>query len=128
MQPSRPAFPTILAAGDGIVFLAATFAGFLAHGEAPGWRMLTIFLPLCAAWAVMAPWLDVYQPRVYHRLGRVWQPALAVFLSAPLATLLRGLLLNTVIVPVFVVVLGASLALGMVVWRLAFAAWSSRHG
>jgi hypothetical protein len=37
--------------------------------------------------------------------------------AAPLAALLRGLLLNAPIIPIFAVVLGATSAFGMLVWR-----------
>jgi hypothetical protein len=40
-----------------------------------------------------------------------------MFFAAPLAAVLRGLILNAAIVPVFALVLGSTSAFGMVVWR-----------
>jgi hypothetical protein len=37
--------------------------------------------------------------------------------AAPLAAILRGLILNAPIIPIFVVVLAAISAFGMVLWR-----------
>ena len=37
--------------------------------------------------------------------------------AAPLAVVFRGLILNTPIIPIFVIAFGATAALGMVVWR-----------
>jgi hypothetical protein len=40
--------------------------------------------------------------------------------AGPLAALLRGLILNASIIPVFAVVLSATSALGMLIWRGSF--------
>jgi hypothetical protein len=128
MNNLRAAFPYVLAIGDGLVFLVATLIGFATHGEALSWRVLVTFLPLCGAWSLVGPWLGVYRAPVYRRIPQVWRPVLAQFLAAPLAAFFRGLWLNTPILPVFVMALGASSGLGIGLWRVAFAAWSSRHG
>jgi hypothetical protein len=40
--------------------------------------------------------------------------------AAPLAAVLRGLILNAAIIPIFVVVLGATSAFGILVWRAIY--------
>ncbi|MGH9429260.1 MAG: hypothetical protein ACRD2L_23505, partial [Terriglobia bacterium] len=50
----------------------------------------------------------------------LWRPALAALFAAPLAAVLRGLMLNTPIIPIFAVVLGVTSTLGMVVWRALY--------
>ena len=115
-------YPIPLMLGDALAILIVTFAGFATHQESLlSTRWLTTFIPLCVAWAVQAPWLGLYRPEILSRPRAAWRAGAAMLLAAPLAGLLRGLLLNTVVVPVFVVVLGLSAALGMLVWRLTYA-------
>lgn len=114
-------FPIPLLLGDALAILIVTVAGFATHQEtllSPRW--LTTFFPLCVAWAAFAPWLGLYQSGVYTSSRAVWRAGWAVLLAAPLAGLLRSLMLNTVVVPVFVIVLGLTGALGMIFWRLAY--------
>jgi hypothetical protein len=110
--------------GDAIVLAAITVLGFATHGEAsPDFlpRMLTTFLPLTAAWLLLAPWFELFDRAVASDLRQLWRPACAMLFAAPLAALLRGLLLGGPILPIFVVVLGATGALGLTVWRWIFA-------
>jgi hypothetical protein len=90
------------------------------HGEA-GFsflpRMAAIFLPLSFSWFLLAPWLGLFQQDTIANPKQLWRPALTALFAAPLAAVLRGLLLNTPIIPIFAVVLGATSALGMVIWR-----------
>jgi hypothetical protein len=56
---------------------------------------------------------------------------LAALLAAPMAAWLRGVWLNSAILPIFVLVLGLSAALGFGIWRLAWSFISQRveqHG
>lgn len=109
-----------------MALLVVTVVGFITHGETPGLRLFTTFLPLCAAWALVAPWLGVFRPQVYRRAGMVWRAGLAMILAAPMAALLRALWLNTAIIPSFVIALGFSAAVVMTVWRLGWAWWCRR--
>lgn len=43
-----------------------------------------------------------------------------MLLAAPLTAVLRAAMLNTVALPLFALILGASAALGMLIWRGAF--------
>lgn len=107
-----------LFAGDVLAVLIVSLIGFYTHyGEVRGWRWLSTFLPVLAGWFAIAPWLGVYDRARARDARQVWRPALAALLSAPLAAALRGLWLNSVIAPVFVVVLGATDALGFLIWR-----------
>lgn len=110
----------ILYAGDTLAIATLTLIGFATHGETdlsflP--RMGALFLPLLSSWFLLAPWLGLFQPEITSNPKHLWRPALAMLFAAPLAVDLRGLILNTPIIPIFVVVLGATSALGMVLWR-----------
>ncbi|HVN54420.1 MAG TPA: DUF3054 domain-containing protein [Anaerolineaceae bacterium] len=111
---------TTLAGGDAAALAILTGVGFASHGElgTAGMRILATFIPLCIAWALIAPWLGLYDPATIRQPRQLWRPVLATFLAAPIAGLMRALLLNAgVIIPVFVLVLGATGALILFLWR-----------
>lgn len=113
--------------GDALAILVVSLIGFFTHyGKIEGWRWLTTFLPVLAGWFAIAPWFGVYRPEVAGRVSRVWVPALAAFLSAPLAAWLRGAWLNSAILPLFVLIMALTDALGFFVWRAIWALVSSR--
>ena len=118
--------------GDLAALLVISIIGFITHGEAIGWNLLTTFLPFLVAWALIAPWLGVYRSEIANAPLQAWRPALAAFLAAPMAAWLRGFLLNNrPILPIFVLALGGSAALGYLIWRLIWALLQQRvvkHG
>jgi hypothetical protein len=125
-MPAHRRLSIPLVAGDLLAVLALSLIGFFFHNDEFSWRWLATFLPACAAWALIAPWIGVYQAELTARPLQVWRPALSGFLSAPLAAWLRGLWLNAAISPVFVLVLGLTTAAGMALWRLAWALFNHR--
>ncbi len=119
---TRRAQVSWLMAGDILAVLVVTMIGFLTHyGNVQGWRWLTTFLPVTAAWFAIAPWLGVYRVDLACQPRQVWRPVLAALLSAPLAATLRGAWLNSAVLPLFVGVLGMTNALGFLIWRGAWA-------
>ena len=113
-------FPTILVAGDILAIAVVTVIGFATHGEAgvalvP--RMLTTFGPLTLGWFLLAPFLGLFTPEITSAPRQLWRPVLVMVFAGPLAALLRAVLLNTVVIPVFGVVLSGSAGVGMLVWR-----------
>lgn len=110
----------ILIGGDILAIAVVTVIGFATHGETdlsflP--RMLAAFIPLTVAWFLISPWLGLFRPEITSNPKQFWRPVLAMLFAGPLAALLRGLILNAPIIPVFAVVLSATSALGMLVWR-----------
>ena len=114
-------FNTLLI-GDAFVLAVITILGFARHGElgSAGWRILTTLLPLMGGWYVISPFLGVYNPNRVSEFSQLWRPILGMLLAAPLAATLRGLWLNRPIIPVFVLVLGATVAVAILLWRLTF--------
>jgi hypothetical protein len=128
MQKQKNTF--ILLAGDAAILLLVTLAGFAQHGElgSAGLRLLSTFVPLCTAWALIAPWIGVYEKTRSADLRQLWRPPLAALLAAPMAGWLRGLWLGAgIIIPVFVLVIAGFTALGMLTWRAAYALWARRQ-
>ncbi len=72
---------------------------------------------LILSWFILAPALGLFQEQTVLQPGQLWRPVLAMIFAAPFATVLRGLLLNAPIIPIFAVVLSATSAFGMLVWR-----------
>ena len=106
--------------GDTLAILIVTFIGFATHGEAdisflP--RMAAMFFPLLIAWFLLSPFLGLFQPDVTSDTRQLWRPVLAMIFAGPVASVLRGLLLNAPIIPIFAIVLSTTSAFGMLVWR-----------
>ena len=113
----------ILIPGDILAVTIVTLIGFATHGETelsflP--RMAAVFFPLAVAWLILAPPLRLFQQEVVSDPRQLWRPALAMIFVAPLAAVLRGLILNAPIIPIFAVVLSATSAFGMLVWRVVY--------
>ena len=110
----------ILILGDIFVTLLIILIGFATHGELNTsliTRMSALFFPLTIAWFLIAPWLGLFQHKVVSNPKQLWRPVLAMIFAAPLVAVLRGLILNAPIIPIFVIVLAATSAFGMVLWR-----------
>lgn len=110
----------IMILGDVLAIAIVTLIGFATHGEAdlsflP--RMLAAFVPLTITWFLLSPWFGLFQQEITQSSKQLWRPVLAMLLAAPFAAVLRGLLLNAPIIPIFAVVLASTSAFGMLVWR-----------
>ena len=110
----------ILILGDILAILLITFIGFAAHSELDKvfiTRMSALFFPLLIVWFLLSPWLGLFQTEIISNPKQLWRSALGMLFAAPLATVLRGLILNAPIIPIFVVVLITTSAFGMLIWR-----------
>jgi hypothetical protein len=120
-----------LGLGDTAALAATTLIGFATHGELSATllsRMLTTFLPLLAGWFLIAPWLGLFDPAVTRDPRQLWRPPLAMLLGAPLTGVLRAALLRTAALPLFVLILGGSAAMVLLLWRLVYYLLSRRRG
>jgi hypothetical protein len=113
----------ILILGDILAIALITILGFVTHGEAgltflP--RVAAIYFPLSISWFLLAPALGLFQQETASDPKKLWRPALTALFAAPLATVMRGLILNAPIIPIFAVVLGVTSAFGMVIWRSVY--------
>ena len=124
-------FPTnILYIGDIVALAVLTIFGFASHGEAdlallP--RMAALFGPLVIIWILVATSLGLFRPAVATAPKQLWRPGLTALIVAPLAAVLRGVILRSPVIPIFVVVLTVITALGMTLWRaLVYALFRSQ--
>ncbi|MBV6451349.1 MAG: hypothetical protein MHPDNHAH_02082 [Anaerolineales bacterium] len=106
--------------GDTLAIAFVTAIGFAFHGTTdlsvfP--RFLLTYIPLTVSWFLVAPWLGLFQTEITSNPKLLWRPALAVLFAAPLAALVRAMILNSAVVPIFATILAGTSALGMVIWR-----------
>ena len=122
MQKMRAREIIALILGDVITLGLVTVIGFASHGTAgtAGSRMLTTFIPLVVAWFLIAPFLRVYERKVFLDWRQLWRPFWSMVFAGPMAALIRGIILSAPITPIFVIVLGGVSALGMLTWRGLF--------
>jgi len=111
----------ILILGDTVILAILTIIGFASHGETglsflP--RMGTTFFPVLVAWFLLAPWFGLFDEKTTTDFKTFWRIPLAMFIAAPLATVLRAGLLGSAALPLFTLILGSSFALGMFLWRI----------
>ena len=107
--------------GDILAILLIVLIGFATHGELDIsfiTRMSALFFPLVIAWFLLSPSFGLFQAETTSNPKQLWRPALAMLFAAPMAAVLRGLILNAPIIPIFAVILSITSALGMVVWRI----------
>ena len=117
-----------LITGDIITLAIVTVIGFASYGTAgiAGSRMLTTFIPLVIAWFIFAPLLHSFDREVYLDIKQLWRPLWAMVLASPMVAWLRGVLLNSPILPLFVIILGGVSAVGILLWRGIFWLVASR--
>ena len=120
---------SVLILGDLLAIGLVTLIGFATHGEAdmafvP--RMAALYVPLTISWFILTPALGLFGRETTSDPKQLWRPALAMIFAAPLAAVLRGMLLNAPIIPIFAVVLAVTSAFGMVLWRALYFRWNRR--
>jgi len=108
--------------GDICAIALVTVIGFASHGslDTAGLHLLTTFVPLLVAWYLISPFLGVYQNEIISDWRKLWRPALAMLYAAPFAAWLRAIFLDTAISWLFILVLAAVSAAGILVWRGLF--------
>jgi hypothetical protein len=107
--------------GDICMLALITITGFATHGEIEQViRMLTTFIPLCVAWFFIAPFFGLFLDEITRESSQLWRVIWAMIAVAPLATWLRGLWLNTPILPIFVLVILGISAPTMLIWRAVY--------
>lgn len=128
--PRLRASSIFLIAGDLIVLTLVTVFGFTQHESLAASlpRLWTTLVPVWLAWLLVAPGLgalDVVRAADFRQL---WRPFWAMVLAGPLAAWMRAVILGTVILPIFVVVLGGFCALAVLAWRSVYWLLISKKG
>ena len=117
----------ILVIGDIFAIALLTIIGFVTHRETeisilP--RAAAVFFPLLISWFLLAPALGLFQKTAVTETRQLWRPVLGMAFAASFAAVLRGLILNAPVIPIFAVVLCLTSAFGMLIWRGIYLFWS----
>ena len=113
----------ILIPGDIIAFIVLTVLGFATHGEMslsylP--RMAAAFFPVGLGWFVLTPWFGLYDENVTNHPKNLLRIPLAFLFIAPFAVVLRSAWLGEPVSATFTLVLAATNAFGMMLWRWGY--------
>lgn len=125
----------LLIGGDLLAFTLFAIIGRRSHSEAAGlmaWlEVLKTAAPFMAGWFLVAPWLGAFRARDYQAgaatsvAGVAQRTALAWLVAAPLALLLRAILLQRGIPFSFALITFSTNLTFLVAWRSLFA-WLGR--
>ncbi|PKO14066.1 MAG: hypothetical protein CVU39_15910 [Chloroflexi bacterium HGW-Chloroflexi-10] len=126
VKPKNLSFSLLI--GDAITLLLVTLVGFLSHNSQVDLvRFLATALPLILAWGLTSPWLGLLESGKQPIRQIWWKVLWAVTLSTPFALLLRGWILNSAVQVPFALVMVATSAAGMLIWRLVYAGLFNRN-
>jgi len=118
----------LVAVGDVVVLVVLTVLGFVTHLTLDAFgRMIVTTLTALLAWAAAGPIVGVYDEVVIANPRCIWRVALGWTLAAPLATFLRGVILNRDIPWEFVLVTLLLNGFALVAWRIVFGWRRSRR-
>lgn len=106
--------------GDLLALLTTTLIGFITHREADlsfAVRFAAIYLPLSILWLLVAPRLGLFRSENTSSLKQLWRVPLAMLVVVPVSVLVRAWVLQTPVIPIFMLALGGTSTLGMMTWR-----------
>ena len=113
----------ILIIGDCVAFVLVTSIGFISHNETDTSyfpRYFAALIPLLISWFGFIRWVGLlYEEVVINPQNLICIP-LAMIFVIPLAAFLRGLILNSPILPMFVVAFYATNTVGILIWRVIY--------
>jgi len=105
--------------GDFLIFMVVTLIGFVNHNSQFDLiRVLANWLPLCLAWGMAASIVGLWNEHQLPLQKSWWRLIWAIILAVPLAVVIRGFILNTPTIGIFVLVMIAFSTLGIFIWRL----------
>ncbi len=117
-----------LVIGDILTIFIVVALGFRNHESLNSFfqRFAFTFLPWTFAWLLIAPKFKLFKlptEKVNKQFGYI---ILAMLVASPLAAILRAAWLGSSALPLFVLILGLSSALGLMIWRFIYGRWLAR--
>jgi hypothetical protein len=113
----------VLLVDDAVAIFAVTFIGLSFHQMDGMWmeRMPYTFIPYFVTWVIAAAGLQLYSNSVATQPGQLWRVPVGAAIAALPAAALRSLWLGTPLVPMFVLIMGVTVAAGLLVTRSIYA-------
>ncbi len=118
-------FSPILILGDSFAVLLVILLGFAFHQTYAVERIQFTLFPFLVSWLVVAAAFRLFAAQTIQ-WNQLWRVPLAMLVAAPLGGWLRSAWLGTPLVPIFVLVLGLTLALGLLAWRALYIIFTLR--
>jgi hypothetical protein len=112
----------LLVVDDAVVLVIISIIGITFHQTDPSLfaRLPYTLLPFLGAWVFFAATLQMYDPAVASAWNQLWRVLVAAALTAAIGASLRALWLGIPIAPIFVVVMGLAITLGILLSRSIF--------
>lgn len=112
----------VLVIGEAVTLGVVTVIGFASHGTLldSGPRVLATLIPVLFSWFLIATFLGAYEGNNRSDYHQLWRIVISGIYASPLAAWMRGMILNAPIIPIFVLVLGATSILGLIIWRVVY--------
>lgn len=115
--------------GDLIALGLVTAAGLSFHLQGSLARLPYTWLPWGLAWTLVAGSLGLLGGPAMRRWSSLLKVLWAALLAAPLAALLRELMQGgDAVLVLFVIIMAATTALGLILWRAAYIGYAQRNG
>jgi hypothetical protein len=113
----------ILLVDDAFAIFAVTFIGLSFHQMDGMWleRMPYTFIPYFVTWVIAAAGLQLYSNAVATQPSQLWRVLVGAAIAALPASALRSLWLGTPLVPMFVLIMGVTVAVGLLLTRSIYA-------
>ncbi len=106
----------ILVVGDAIIILLVILLGFSTHQSDVATRLQFTLFPFLGAWLLAAAAFGLYGASAAH-WNQLWRVPLAMLFAAPLGGALRAAWLGSALIPIFVLVMAATLTGALLLWR-----------
>jgi hypothetical protein len=112
----------ILLIDDTSVILIITLLGINLHQTDPSMfsRLPFTFLPMLLSWVFFALTLQLYDTLTASAWSQLWRVPLSAALTGAVGSTIRSFWLGTPLVPIFILVMGAALATGLLISRSIF--------
>lgn len=109
----------LLLIDDAIVLFIVALFGIRFHQTDPSLfvRLPYTLFPFLAAWVLFAAPLRLYDPATASAWNQLWRIPITAALSASVGAAVRALWLGTQVVPIFVVVMGVAITIGILISR-----------
>lgn len=113
----------ILLIGDTLVIMFVTLYGGVTHGtlQSDQNTLIVTGFSWWVGWMLLMPFVGYLSEGSYSKFNQLWRPLLGMLLASPIAGFIRGVILNTVILPLFVMAFGGVVSVSLFLWRFVFA-------
>ena len=115
----------VLVFGDIVAILVTVAIGFQSHETQSIFlqRFAFTFFPWSFAWLLLAPHFGLFEESETEFGRLVFKVLLVMLLASPLASILRAAWLGGTALPLFALIMGASSAAGILIWRVIYYRW-----